>query len=121
VRPLFAYGTLLDESFTSNLLERPVRSEAARLLDFEFQCLEGLGYLTAVYAPGESIEGRLYRDLSEEDYTRLDFYEGVKEGLYKRVEAVIVAGEKNAKRAPETALVYVPTEKTLRRYGAQKK
>ena len=117
-RPLFVYGTLLDESFTSNLLERTVRSEAARLLDFELLRLEGLGYPTAFYAPGEWIEGRLYRQLSGEDYIRLDTYEGVDEGLYQRVEAVVVAGEERVKRPPETGFVYVPTEKTLRRYGA---
>lgn len=117
-RPLFVYGTLLDESFTSNLLERPVRSEAARLLDFELLRLEGLGYPTAFYAPGEWIEGRLYRQLSDQDYIRLDGYEGVDEGLYQRVEAMTVAEEENAKGLLETVFVYVPTEKTLSRYGA---
>jgi hypothetical protein len=95
-----------------------MRSETARLLDFALLRLKGLGYPTAFYAPGESIEGRLYRQLTDQDYIRLDAYEGVNEGLYRRVEAVVVTGEENVKGPPETVFVYVPTEKTLRRYGA---
>jgi len=112
--PLFVYGTLLDETFTANLLERAVRSEPARLLDFELLTLEGFPYPLAFFAPGETLAGRLYRDLSDDDYHRLDHYEGVNEGLYQRVEASVVV----ARGAPEGAFVYVPTEKTLRRHGA---
>ena len=112
--PLFVYGTLLDETFTANLLERPVRSEPARLLDFELLTLEGFPYPLAFFAPGDTLTGRLYRDLNDDDYARLDHYEGVSEGLYQRVEGSVVV----ARGGPEAAFVYVPTEKTLRRHGA---
>ena len=110
---IFVYGTLLDETLAGNILERAVRAEPARLLDFELLRLEGFPYPIAFYALGEVIEGRLYRGLTNADYERLDAYEGVGEGLYQRVEARIVADG-----APEPAWVYVVTEKMLARYGA---
>ncbi len=116
--PLFVYGTLLDPEFTSRLLEHDVEIEAARLLDFEILTLEGLDYPTVFEAPGEVVAGRLYRELSGEDYHRLDAYEGAHEGLYVRIEAWGVAGEPGSGESPEPVFVYVLTEKTLRRYGA---
>lgn len=112
--PLFVYGTLLDETFLGHLLEKPVSSVPAHLLDFELLWLQGFPYPTVFAAPGEQVEGRLYRNLTWEDYRRLDAYEGVGEGLYQRI-AVEVQVEEGA--APESAYVYHVTEKTLRRYG----
>lgn len=116
--PLFVYGTLLDETFAGRLLEKPVAGVPARLLDFEILRLERLDYPAVLEAPGEVVAGRVYRDLSPEDYDRLDAYEGVVEGLYRRIEAMIVAGGEGEKGPPEPAFVYMATEKTLRRYGA---
>lgn len=109
--PLFAYGTLTDEAFVTGLLERPVRPEAARLLDFELLELEGFGYPTVFSADGAEVRGVLYRGLTEEDLRRLDAYEGVGEGLYRRLTARVVAG----KEAPEEAFLYAVTERALRR------
>lgn len=111
---LFVYGTLLDEGLVGGLLGRPVAAEPARLRDFELLTLEGFPYPTAFYAPGESVPGRLYRGLSAADLERLDAYEGVGEQLYQRIEAD--ATREGGER--EAAFVYVPTERTLRRYGA---
>lgn len=116
--PLFTYGTLLEEAFTGHLLEHSVRGEPARLLDFELLRIGRMPFATVFEAPGETVEGRIYRDLTAEDYVRLDAYEGVREGLYRRIETGVVAGEEGAKGAPEPAFVYVATERTLRRYGA---
>ncbi|MGH7550521.1 MAG: gamma-glutamylcyclotransferase family protein [Gemmatimonadota bacterium] len=116
--PLFVYGTLLDPEFTSRLLEREVATEEARLLDFEVLTVEGLSYPTVFEAPGEVVAGGLYRQLTGEDYERLDAYEGAFEGLYVRLEARVVAGEPGSGVDAEPAFVYVVTEKTLRRYGA---
>jgi gamma-glutamylcyclotransferase (GGCT)/AIG2-like uncharacterized protein YtfP len=111
--PLFAYGTLTDEAFVAGLLERPVgSSEAARLLDFELLELEGFGYPTVFAAEGEEVTGKLYRGLTEEDFRRLDAYEGVGEGLYRRAPARVAAGDGE----PEEAFVYLVTERTLRRF-----
>lgn len=116
--PLFVYGTLVDETFTTGLLERSVAAEPAVLLDFELVTVEGMPLATVFEAPGEVVEGRVLRALSPEDLDRLDAYEGVAEGLYRRIVARIVAGDPGEKGAPEPAFVYVVTEKTLRRYGA---
>lgn len=109
--PLFTYGTLTDEAFVGRLLERPVRPVAARLLDFELLELEGFGYATVFSADGAEVQGVLYRGLTEEDLRRLDAYEGVGEGLYRRLTARVVAGEDE----PEEAFFYAVTERALRR------
>lgn len=116
--PLFVYGTLLDEAFVSALLERPVASEPARLLDFELLRIEGFPFATAFFAPGEGVEGRLYRALSHDDYDRIDHYEGVGEGLFQRIEVEVVAAETDGQRRPERACLYTMTEAMLRRLGA---
>ncbi len=112
--PLFVYGTLLDEKLAAGLLERPVLAEPARLQDFELLRLEGFPYPTVFHAPGENVEGRLYRGLTDGDYERLDAYEGVGEELYQRIEARAAGGD----GASEAVFTYTPTEKTLRRFGA---
>lgn len=113
--PLFTYGTLLDPEFAARLLERPVTPAPARLLDFELLRVESMPFATVFDAPGEVVDGRLYRGLRPEDWQRLDRYEGVHEGLYTRIVARAVAG---AEDPVEPAFVYVATERTLRRYGA---
>lgn len=115
--PLFVYGTLLDQNFTTNLLEHPVGTEPATLPDFELLAIEGFPFPTAFFAPGESIAGRLYRDLTVEDYTRLDYYEGVHEGLFLRIQVDVVAKTEGKKPAIESAFAYVVTDKILRRHG----
>lgn len=113
--PLFAYGTLTDEALVAGLLERPVEAEAARLLDFELVELEGFGYPTVFAAEGEEVEGKLYRGLTAEDLRRLDAYEGVGEGLYRRATVRVSAGD----REPEEACVYLVTERALESYLRQ--
>lgn len=113
--PLFVYGTLLDPRFTAGLLERAVESEPATLQEFEILRIEGSPLPAIFAADGETVAGRLYRGLTETDYGRLDRYEGVDEGLYRREVARVVAGSGGG---PEPAYVYVVTEKSLRRLGA---
>ncbi len=90
------------------------------LLVFE---LLGLGYPVLVGAPGESVRGQVYRNLSAEDYVRLDAYEGVGERLYQRASAKVVAGDSEAPGGVdeganrEWVFVYLPTGATLQRYG----
>jgi gamma-glutamylcyclotransferase (GGCT)/AIG2-like uncharacterized protein YtfP len=116
ILPLFTYGTLLEPKFTGRLLEHPVIAVPARLHDYKMIEFADLSYPVLVESEGGSVEGHLYRDLTTEDYERLDAYEGVMEGLYRRVAVEVVAGTENESRQPEPAYLYVPTEKTLRRY-----
>lgn len=113
--PLFAYGTLLHPEFVANLLERPFIPESAELFDFALVHLHGLPYPVVEAVPGSKVQGRLYRHLTDEDFARLDAYEGVAEGLYQRATAEIATTASGA--ATERAYVYVPTFQTLSRYG----
>ncbi len=112
--PLFVYGTLTDGTFVGHLLEHPVEGEPAVLVDFERLELVGFDYPVVVEAPGERVEGLIYRGLSAEEFRRLDAYEGVAEGLYRRVVARVVTGDGDG----EATFVYVPAGRTLRRYGS---
>ena len=111
--PLFAYGTLTDPVFAGRLLERQLRPEPAVLLDHRRGELPGLAYPVVVPAPGEESEGVLYRFLTAADYERLDAYEGVAEGLYRRSRA---DARPAAGGAAEPVFVYLPTDRAVRSY-----
>ncbi len=119
--PLFGHGTLQSAVCVGQLLERPVDGEAAALLDYDGHELLELSYEVVCEAPGKEVSGQLYRDLSAEDLVRLDAYEGVAEGLYRRVIARVVSRAARELEAPaplpEGAYVYVPTRQTMTRYG----
>jgi len=111
---LFAYGTLADERKVASLLERPVAGSAAELLDFERVDPAGFPYPLVIEAAGARVDGRLYRHLSEEDFSRLDAYEGVAEELYRRELGLVVRPGGGPDNADE-AWVYLPTDRTLAR------
>ncbi len=110
--PLFTYGSLLDTAFLERLLEHPVASEPASLRGWAVATLDRLAWPVLVRQAGSVVEGRLYRGLDADDWRRTDAYEGVAEGLYQRatVEVRTTGGS-------EPAAVYVPTGRTLQRYG----
>lgn len=116
-RPLFAYGTLADPGFVAQLLGRPVAATPAELLGFARVELAGFAYPILLGAAGERAPGFLYRALRAEDWRRLDAYEGVGEDLYFRDLAEAVPPE-GAPGEGEEAWVYLPTGRTLTRYGA---
>lgn len=109
---LFCYGTLLDETFTARLLEHEVRSEPATLTGFATDELPGLDWPVLRALEGSAVEGRLYRGLGAEDFRRLDLYEGVAEGLYERTTVAV-----RTSHGLEPAAVYLPTRRTVLRYG----
>ena len=110
--PLFVYGTLVDPVFTANLLEHAVAPVEARLPGFEEVRFEGFEYSTVLASEGGSVTGILYRGFGEEDFRRLDAYEGVGEGLYRRVRVEVEAKDREG---TEPAWVYLATEKTIGR------
>jgi hypothetical protein len=113
--PLFSPGEQLPQEFVENLIGHPVRPEPARLEGHRELVLDGEGWTVLVPAPGEQVTGRLYRRLVAEDYRRFDSYQGVTEGLYERTVATVHA---TRHEGSEPAWVYLPTERTLRRYSA---
>lgn len=113
--PLFVYGTLADPTFAGHLLEREVEREPATLLDHELLAPAMVPYPMVVPSPGGAVIGGLYRHLGDEDFRRLDAYEGAGEGLYQRRPARAVADTVGGEG--EAVYVYVATRKTLRRYA----
>jgi hypothetical protein len=106
---LFVCGPQLGDSFLTNLLERPISSRTAELEGYREATLEAFDWPVLVPADGDRVAGRLVRDLEAEDFFRLDAYQGLTEGLYRRVAVTVtVAG------TPESAYVYLPTKKALR-------
>jgi gamma-glutamylcyclotransferase (GGCT)/AIG2-like uncharacterized protein YtfP len=97
------------------LLERPVAGSAAELVDFERAEAADFPYPLVVEAVGGRVAGRLYRHLSDEDFARLDAYEGVAEELYYRALAHVARPGADAEVGGEEAWVYLPTERTLAR------
>jgi len=110
--PLFTYGSLLDAEFLGRLLEHPVASEPASLRGWAVATLDRLEWPVLVAEPGSVVEGRLYRGLDADDWRRIDAYEGVGEGLYQRATAAVTTTG-----GSEPAAVYLPTGRTLERYG----
>lgn len=110
--PLFTYGSLLDARFLERLVEHPVASEPASLQGWAVATLERLAWPVLVREAGSVVEGRLYRGLDAGDWRRVDAYEGVGERLYQRATVEVTTA-----RGPEPAAVYLPTGRTLERYG----
>lgn len=89
---LFVYGTLRDVNRQRGWLGREPPSRPARLEGYRLGPHAFGPWPAAGPAPSGSIDGVLLEDLSEADLLRLDEYEGVREGLYRRVLAVAIAG-----------------------------
>lgn len=110
--PVFGFGVQLDEDFVARLLERRVTAEPATLAGYEARRLERLEWAVLVPQPDGAVEGRLYRGLTATDLDRLDAFQGVGEGLYRRVSVEVTAGH-----GREPAAAYLPTGRTLARFG----
>jgi hypothetical protein len=116
VRSLFAVGRLAEENFVARLLERPVAASAVELLDFEALVPSGFGDLVIFAAEGSRVAGKLYRHVSDQDFERLDAYQGLGEELYFRDLGRVVRPGGDAIDAEE-AWVYLPSERTVARFG----
>jgi gamma-glutamylcyclotransferase (GGCT)/AIG2-like uncharacterized protein YtfP len=108
---LFAYGALADERRVAGLLARPVAGVAAELLDFERVEPRGSPFPVVLAADGERVAGKLYRHVSDEEFARLDAYEGVGEEIHVRDLARVVRPGASRDSAEE-AWVYLPTGRT---------
>jgi gamma-glutamylcyclotransferase (GGCT)/AIG2-like uncharacterized protein YtfP len=105
--PLFAYATLAEESTLERLLGRHGHRilTTAELPDHEKVWARGFGYPYVVARPGSRVVGRLIEGLSSSDYLRLDEYEGLAEGDYRRVR-VRVRPHGVGRREPVDAYAY---------------
>jgi gamma-glutamylcyclotransferase (GGCT)/AIG2-like uncharacterized protein YtfP len=112
--PVFAFGEKPDPGFVERLLEHPVRAEPARLPAYRVDRLAMIDWPILVPDDQEIVEGRLFLGLDAEDLRRLDAYQGVGEGLYRRTAVSVQLGETG--NAAE-AFIYLPTDRTLRRHS----
>lgn len=78
---LFTYGTLMVREVMQRVSGYAAPGEAAALQGFRRRLLRGEVYPGIVPWPGEWVTGILYRDLTEQQLTRLDDFEGA---MYQR-------------------------------------
>lgn len=84
---LFVYGTLLNRELTEDMLGHSIQTYSEILPDFK-----KVG-LNIVESPGNKVYGATF-EVSKEDLKRLDVYEGVEQGHYKRIHIVLESGKK---------------------------
>lgn len=83
--PLFVYGSLCDPRVRRAVLGHEAADlEPAVLEGYRRVWLLGFGYPFIVPSLGSAVEGLLLFGLSAQDYDRLDEYEGVALGEYRR-------------------------------------
>ena len=107
---VFVYGSLLDDAVVAEVIGRTVPTRPAVLEGYERVQIAGFPYPFVRPCPGQRVSGRLLLDLTAEDLRRLDEYEDVDLGLYRRVEVTVRAeGD-----APRRAWVYVMPDERRR-------
>jgi gamma-glutamylaminecyclotransferase len=96
--PLFVYGTLMEPRVRAEVLGPDARATArpARLRGYRRVAVPGFAYpVIEAGAPEDVVDGRLLEGLTAGDYTRLDAYEDVDDGLYARVRVTVEAGDEH--------------------------
>ena len=83
----FTYGSLMWADIMARVCGREFASEPASLADHRRHPVRGQDYPGLLAAPGALVPGRLYRDVDEAAWARLDAFEGPE---YERA-AVVVA------------------------------
>lgn len=100
----FAYGSNLSAAAMGQRCESPHPLGAALLHDHRF-VITSRGYANALPDPGRTVHGRLW-DLTDADLARLDRYEGVRPGRYRRVRHPVQTSQATLEAwiylAPET-------------------
>lgn len=105
----FGYASNMDEG------QMAERCPGARLLDGAVLPDHGFvitsqGYANVVPSPGDAVLGLLW-DITPEDQASLDYYEGVRPGLYRKVEVgVTTTGGKRVR-----AMIYLASDRTTGR------
>jgi gamma-glutamylcyclotransferase (GGCT)/AIG2-like uncharacterized protein YtfP len=89
---LFVYGTLIEDTFVRELIGRVPPSQPAVLSGYGVGRHPTAPHATAEPDPGASIAGKVYEGLTPDELERIDRYEGVPEGLYRRVGMTVEVG-----------------------------
>jgi hypothetical protein len=104
VTAYFAYGANMDPVHMAECCPGAKRRGPAVLLAHEFR-IAALGYGNAVPAPGRLLRGVLW-DLSAEDETALDRFEGIPQGQYRKEWEWV----RDADGASVRAMLYRPSD-----------
>lgn len=80
---LFAYGTLMWPEVLESVIGRRPAGEPAVLSGFRRLRVKGEHYPAMVRSAGDSVEGVLYRGLTDEEFRHLNLFEGAE---YNRAE-----------------------------------
>lgn len=94
-RHCFTYGSLMWADIMSRVVGAPVSAEPAWLDGHARHPVRGEDYPGLQAAPGQRVEGRLYRDLGDAAWPRLDAFEGAE---YERmvVQVEVAGGRREA-------------------------
>ena len=85
----FAYGSNLDPDQMARRCPNSIAVGPASLADHAFR-IGARGYATVIPSPGDTVWGGLW-EVSDSDLARLDTYEGVAAGMYRRETALVEA------------------------------
>ena len=92
-RHCFTYGSLMWADIMARVCGREFASEPASLADHRRHPVRGQDYPGLRAAPGGLVPGRLYRDVDEAAWARLDAFEGDE---YERADVVVVLADGRA-------------------------
>ena len=73
---LFAYGTLMREEVLETVIGRRLQGERAVLSGYRRLCVKGQCYPVLVPSADDTVEGLLYRGITEREIVLLDAFEG---------------------------------------------
>jgi AIG2-like family. len=73
---LFVYGTLLSNKIWKSIVTREYSSDSAVLKGYARKKVKGKNYPGLIEQDGSVVEGKIYYDVFEEDFGKLDAYEG---------------------------------------------
>jgi gamma-glutamylcyclotransferase (GGCT)/AIG2-like uncharacterized protein YtfP len=117
---LFVYGSLMDREVLEGVIGHAHRGQRlrARLNGYEKVAVAGWDYPALVPRAEAHTEGVLITDLSEPDLQRLDRYEEVTEGVYRRAAVTAEVWQPGPTRTRVAAQTYVAGPVLLNRLAA---
>ncbi|WP_174589983.1 gamma-glutamylcyclotransferase family protein [Methanocella conradii] len=83
---VFVYGTLMDKARLNSLIKRIPEMHPAKVSGYRQFYDESVGYQNAERDDRSSVRGMLLSGITAQELRTLDHYEGIGEGLYRRVK-----------------------------------
>jgi gamma-glutamylcyclotransferase len=106
----FAYGSNMDPKQIKERLGRIPKTQCASLKDYCLrfnkvdQKMAGVGYANIIHSRGKTVCGVLY-EVTEEEMNKIDHYEGISRGHYRRESVEVEIASDNNNRA--CAIAYI--------------